>query len=97
MTDNEFQIEKSKIDIDYKNKLNALYKTYALSNNPYKIGDIIRDHYHTIRITKIKYTVYNKAECVYFGIPLRKDLIPKKRFVDSEKYMYQRNVKEKIN
>lgn len=97
MTTKEFDKEKEQIEVDYKNKKKELYYKYASSNNPYKIGDIIKDHYHIIKIKKIMYTIlYNKPSCVYQGIPLHVDLTPKKKFVKNDEIMYQRNVKEKL-
>ena len=98
MTAKEFEEGRKEIEDDYKNQKKELYYKYASSNNTYKIGDIIKDHYHIIRIKKIMYTIlYNKPSCVYQGIPLRQDLTPKKKFVKDDEIMYQINVKEKIN
>ena len=108
MTDKEFEKEKEQIEVDYKNKKQELYEKYALSNNPYKIGDIIKDHYHIIKIKKIMYTIiHNKPSCVYFGTPLKSLksrwkntvlLTPKKfgKFVKDDEIVYQINVKEKL-
>ena len=61
----EFEEGRKEIEDDYKNQKKELYYKYASSNNPYKIGDIIKDHYHIIRIKKIMYTIlYNKPSCV---------------------------------
>jgi hypothetical protein len=47
---------------------------YAFSNNPYKIGDFITDHVGTIKIEKIKFSVYfGGSECVYIGTQYNKD------------------------
>ena len=68
MTAKEFEKEKEQIEVDYKNKKQELYEKYALSNNPYKIGDIIKDHYHTIRVEKIRHAViyFNTIMCLFW-------------------------------
>lgn len=89
---------------EYQEKLEALRKMkreldteYALSNSPYKVGDIIQDHCHIIRIDEIKMVKkYNgMPQCLYLGIELTKALQPKKRQLDTA--MYEENVKRKIN
>lgn len=92
MTEKEYQerlesLRKMRIELDTE---------YALSNSPYKIGDIIQDHYHTIKIEKIKFAnrYDGTPQCVYYETELTKTLQPKKRQTDIS--MYQENVKRKI-
>lgn len=92
MTEQEYQerleaIRKMRIELDTE---------YALSNSPYKIGDIIQDHYHIIRIEEIRMVKkYNGTpQCLYLGIELTKALQPKKRQLDTA--IYEENIKQKI-
>lgn len=97
MTKEEYEAKKILLWKEYNDKLEALNKECASSNNPYKIGDVIIDHYHTIRIERIVYAG-NKDHndmpfCRYYGVELKKNGTPKKRQMDT--VMYQCNVKEK--
>jgi hypothetical protein len=73
-----------------------LIREYALSNNPYKIGDIIRDHASIIKIDKIQvYLSYNEPCCVYSGPELKKDgtsKLPKKNGETIRTSIYQPNI-----
>lgn len=74
-------------------KMEELYKEFAFSNNPYKIGDVITDHFHTIKIEKIEVSVSNYPEypeCFYVGPSLDKRGNPKKRQNDGG--IYQSNI-----
>ncbi len=76
-------------------ELRKLKKEYAFSNNFYKIGDIIEDHYHIIKIEKIQWTsLTNFPECVYTGIQLTKKLEIVKKQKNNQ--MYQSSIKRKI-
>jgi len=73
-----------------------LAEEYAFSNNPYKIGDVITDHYHTIRIKKIKYVISfqnnDNPSCYYSGPVLTKaGNIAKSQIAN---FMYQSNIKK---
>lgn len=72
-------------DKNYKARLGLLSKQYALSNNPFKIGDTITDNIGSILIKSIKIQFgfsNNFPECVYFGIELKKDGKPCKKQTD---------------
>lgn len=88
---------------EYKKEIVKLQKMrkeldsrFALSNSPYKVGDIIQDHYHIIKVEEISVVKgYNGwPQCIYIGTELTKSLQPKKRQVDTA--MYQENIKRKI-
>lgn len=92
MTKEEYQkeivkLQKMRKELDFQ---------YALSNSPYKVGDIIQDHCHIIKVEEISMVKrYNGwPQCIYIGIELTKSLQPKKRQLDTT--MYQENVKRKI-
>lgn len=73
----EFQAARSRF-LAAKRKLGS---EYALSNNPYKVGDIVKDSQNRIlRITNISVgysSLQEKYMCVYTGMVLKKDLTPK--------------------
>lgn len=75
-----------------KKKLN-LMKEFALSNNPYKIGDKITDHAGTIIVEKMHVgfaTLSGVPGMVYFGIELNKDGKSNKR--GNKRSAYQCNL-----
>ena len=63
-------------------KKKHLAREFAYSNNPVKIGDIITDHYKTIRVEKF-FCGYNfgyKLPCMFYrGVRLTKKGEPAKR------------------
>jgi len=90
---------------DYKKAKEDLYLKFAEENNPYKIGDIVSDYYHTIRIRKIKYyfpnarAIFNDGSdfptTTYIGTELNLEFSPKR--IQKNIYMCLVNVKEKLN
>lgn len=79
--------ESDKKDIDRK---------YALAKCPYKIGDIVKDHFHILKIEKLNLCYnYGGPSIVFTGIELDKKLTPTKRQSDNK--AYQDNIKEKLN
>ena len=105
MTKKDFLAELTLIRQDYKKAKEDLYLNFAEENNPYKIGDIVRDHYHTIKIRKIKHrfpderAIFNDRSdfptSIFTGTELTKDLSPKR--IQRNIFMYQCNVKRKVN
>jgi hypothetical protein len=97
MIKEEYILKLKKLEEKFNNEKKELYKEYALSNNPYKVGDIIEDHYHVIKIEKIEVHKFLEAfpSCVYKGEVLTKKLIPAK--VQKDVYMYQSGIKRKLN
>ena len=51
MTQEEYKKRVAELQADHDKALRELKDEYALSNNPYKIGDIIEDHIGKGRIT----------------------------------------------
>ncbi len=95
MTEKEYKDRLAKIEVAKE----ELDKEYAYSNNPYKIGDILKDHFHILKVESIK--VERKfdswePECVYCGTQLTTKLEPKKRCGNTS-VMYQSNVVKKLN
>ncbi len=77
MTPQELQKKLEELQLENENNRFNVIREYALSNNPYKVGDIIQDHITKIKITKIFVSIYSKC-CVYEGIKLKKDGTPYK-------------------
>lgn len=63
----------------YEHDKNLLKKEFALSNNPYKVDDIVTDHIGSLQIKKIEVYLSDLPQCVYFGVELKKDLTPVKK------------------
>jgi len=80
----------------YIKERNKILIAYAMMHNPYNIGDIIEDHFHTIKITNISYTHAHDSlipiQCQYTGIQLTKAMEPCK--IQRETIMHQSNVKK---
>lgn len=96
MNKETFLKRKGKIEKEAKEKMNKLYKEYADTNNPYKVGDVIYDNIQQCgKIEKIGYVVsYDKTcYCRYICQQLRKrDLRPYKS--NQKCVIYQMNIKE---
>lgn len=94
MTKEEFNRNKRAIEIKRDVEMKALIKEFATQNNPIKVGDIVTDHYHTIKVEHINYTPYHcegkYPECIYKGVLLKKDGTPHKSIKYSD--VYQSNV-----
>lgn len=98
MTFEDYEAVLAALEREYKAKRNELARAYAMANNPYKVGDILQDHYQIIRVEYIKwrYSYSEKPECIYYGTQLTKKLAPKKK-QDLDPRMVQSNVKQKLN
>lgn len=98
MTLEEYKARLADLEKEHKAKRNELARNYAMSNNPYKIGDILQDHYQIIKVERIGYgyNLYGLPECWYRGTQLTKKFEPKKR-QDLDSRMVQSNVKRKLN
>jgi hypothetical protein len=82
MTQEEYKSKFDEINNDFQLKLKSLAKEYAISNNPYKIGDVVTDHMGSIKIEQIQFTLGGGKylpECAYTGIELTKKGEPNKR------------------
>ena len=54
MTIEKYKDNLGKLKIKHEEEIAKLQEEYALSNNPYKIGDIIEDHIGRIEIERIE-------------------------------------------
>lgn len=98
MTKKEYESRLAALEKEHKAKCNELARVFAMANNPYKVGDILRDHYQIIRVERIGWghNLRGLPECWYRGTQLTKKLEPKKR-QDLDPRMAQSNVKRKLN
>ena len=104
MNKKDFLAELNILRQNFRKEKEELYFKYAEENNPYKIGDIVEDHYHSIKIRKIKHRfpdargIFNSESdfptTTYIGTELTKDLSPKK--IQKNIYMCLCNIKEKL-
>ena len=89
MTKQELEDEIKVLTATYENAVRRLKKDYIISNNPYKIGDIISDNISTIKIEKISLH-FNGLCMAYEGvIVLKNGAIGKKIGI-----IYQSNIKK---
>lgn len=98
MTQEEYNVAKKSIQKEAEEKLNRLMRDYCKDNNLYKVGDIVEDHSHIIKITRIcgvYMDTHGYPAYKFTGIELKKDLTPKK--IQDTPFMYQGNVKRKLN
>jgi hypothetical protein len=94
MTQYEYQLKLNQINKDHQIRLRFLASDFAESNNPHKIGDIVKDTIGFIKIEQIQFTLGGGKylpECVYTGIELTKKGEPNKR--GNKRTIYQSNIK----
>lgn len=92
MTDQEYEAKKLEIENVRQSALESLNLEYVLSNTRFKVGDIIEDHYHKIKIKSIDYDITLGKICAFYkGVELKKDSTPKKR--QDAPLMYGSNIK----
>lgn len=100
MTVQEYKDGLKSLQKKYEMDKFALAKIFVRANNPYNVGDIVRDHIGAIKIERIgfcgSYDRANNLPCAIFtGTELTKDLKPAKR--QTGRTVYQSNVIEKIS
>ena len=94
----ELQFKLRALASEYEGKVEHLNGEYAKEHNPVKIGDIVTDHYHTIRVESMEaYVAYIRKPYVpvikYIGQEMTKDGKPKKRQPSSFNPVFQQNIK----
>lgn len=89
----EYNESLKNLEILHAKSLKDLARTYALANNPYKIGDVFEDHIGKVLIESIGVTVYTIPSCTYYGLELKKDGTPRKD--GNMRLAYQNNDKSK--
>ena len=97
MTKEEYLQKKQGLYDEYKKKLSILQRDCAYKNKKYKIGDIVEDHYHIIRIEKIEFCLNFESfpKCKYLGTCLTEKLQLKKD--QRHNTCYESNIKRKLN
>ena len=93
MTAKEFQKKRMALQQECDDKQKELRKQYAIEHNPVKVGDIVTDHYHTIRVEKMSIYGHPVPYMVYQGTELTKQGVPKKRQPKPDNPAFQNNVK----
>ena len=93
MTSEELQEKCMALQQECNDKQMALRKQYAIEHNPVKLGDIVTDHYHTIRVEKMCIYGYLVPFMRYHGTELTKQGEPKKRQPVPDNPVYQNHVK----
>jgi len=93
MTAKELQEKCMALQRECNDKQFELRKQYAIEHNPVKVGDIVTDHYHTIRVERM--SLYcSPIPCMqYRGTELTKQGVPKKRQPVPSNPAIQTNVK----
>ncbi|MBR1526243.1 MAG: hypothetical protein IJ640_06240 [Prevotella sp.] len=83
MSKEEYLKAKKALEEEFGAKKKKLAREFAYSNNPVKIGDIIKDHYKIIRVEELSwnYDFCTRNPCMYYhgtrlnkkGKPMRRD------------------------
>ena len=74
MSEKEFLIKERKLKDRHRRELEQFWWEYARANSVYKKGDIVTDHYHSIKIDRITITIdHGIPKCVYTGLRIKKD------------------------
>ncbi len=75
---------------EHSEKCRQLAISYAMANNPYKVGEVFQDHIGKIIIESIGvYVSQETPMCRYFGLELKKDGTPRKD--GNKRLAYQSN------
>jgi hypothetical protein len=96
MNKEEFLKAEKTLKEELEIKKKQLLREFAYSNNPVKIGDIITDHYKTIRVEKFLWGRYfgTPFSCMFYrGTRLTKKGEPAKRDTDDNS-MSQTDIRE---
>lgn len=93
MTAKELQEKCKALQRECDDKQSVLRKQYAIEHNPVKVGDIVTDHYHTIRVERMGVYGHPVPFMRYHGTELTKQGEPKKRKPVPDNPAYQNYVK----
>lgn len=92
MTLEEYRSAINSIDSEANRQKNIIHRKFAEERNPFKIGDIVTDHYQTIRIEEMGvYLSYGTPQMKFFGPVLTKSGYERKDKAKS--WVFQENVK----
>ena len=93
MTVNELTEGLISIQREANNKQDELRKQFAKGHNTIKVGDIITDHYHTIKVERMNIYGHPVPFMRYYGIELTKKGDEKKRQPYPQRPMLQTEVR----
>lgn len=98
MTEIEYRKNVKKLKQKHNAAIKDLDLNFAKSNAEYKVGEIIKDYYHIIKIESITYYGWDYFKklpgSLYKGVELKEDLTP--RVNQNEPYMYSQNVIKRV-
>ena len=79
MTKSEYATALKDLEKEYRERQNRIHIEYAMSNNPYNVGDVLTDGFNTIKVIKIRVSAFGSVpQCVYEGVRLTKKFAPYK-------------------
>ena len=78
MTAKELHDKCMALQQEYDDKKSELREQYAIEHNPVKVGDIVTDHYHTIRVEEMSVYGHPIPAMRYTGTELTQKGVPKK-------------------
>ena len=96
MNKEEYLNAKKALEAELLKKKKQLAREFAYSNNDVKIGDVITDHYKTIRVEKLLwgYDFGSHMPCMFYrGTRLTKNGQPAKREAEDNR-VAQTDIKE---
>lgn len=92
MTYDELITQCTALQRECNEKQSALRVEYAKEHNPVRVGDIITDHYHTIKVERMSVYGHPVPYMRYLGTELTKQGEPKKRQPMPPNPVFQKNV-----
>ena len=92
MTAKELQEKCMALQRECDNKQAQVRKLYAMEHCPIEYGDIVTDHYHTIKVEQMSVYGYPLPHMKYTGIELTKQGEPKKRQPVPPNPVFQSNI-----
>ena len=93
MTSEELQEKCKALQRECDDKQSQLRKQYAIEHSPVKVGDIVTDHYHTIRVENMSIYGHQIPYMRYTGIAMTKKGVPAKRQPCPREPVFQKYVK----
>ena len=88
MTEQELNEKITYLTLEYNGSVTALKKAFAVSNNPYKIGDIIKDNICKIQIKTASILLSNLPQIVFSGTIIHKS----GKLGKATRFIYQQNI-----
>ena len=93
MTYEELSNKRIALYREYEKQKEQLETEYAQEHNPVKIGDIVTDHYHTIKVESMAICGYPIPFMKYFGPEVTKNGTPWKRQPREQRPVFQEYMK----